>query len=340
MQPIEFFTQLKQTLKDLQWPSTTNDVFGRSVRVVPQIPMKSSSQWPFPACFITDDGARVHPQNNQLIEQQFSIFIYNDHRNDNMGEAVILGGNRASGDTTSAGQGLLDFEEVVIDSLIARTAINGKKINLVSKSKIKTRPASGQDPFAFRQLTFTTLLSYGDNTEREEIQRGRGTLFVNPTDIAGGSFGTELGITENGFIFDPGFTMDLLFTEDSGQTPTDVMYLGNACLGMGEFKRYNSSVLSVIFNGMNSGTLATIPGNIKSGKFFSNDASRRFSLLYVPEDQSKNMAILMYRAVPYLSNSTRWAQGIDTNFRCSFLGVKDGGGRVAAIGPLTSLPTP
>lgn len=340
MQPQEFFTQLKQSIQDLEWPSTNNPVFGETVYVVPVVPMKTINQWPFPSCFITDDGGRIHPQNNELVEQQFSIYIFNENYNDNLGESVMLGANKATGDETSQGKGILELEEVVIDYLIDKTSINSKKINLVSKSKVKTRIAQGNEPFAFRQIVFKTLLSYGENSAREEIQRVPGKLYINPPDISGGSYGTELGFLENGLLFDAGMKFNLLYTEDSGQTPTDVNYVGNQVSAVAEFMQYNNSTMSVAFNGMDSSGLVTIPGSIKTGKFFANDSNRRFVLLFVPEDTSKNKAIIMYRAIPYITNTIRLANGLDTLYTCLFVGIKDASGRIAAMGPIGSLPTP
>lgn len=335
MQPKEFFTQLKQTIKDIDWPTTNNSVFGENVHVVPQIPINTINEWRVPICFIVDDGAKVYINNPELIEQKFSLHIFTSNQNDNFGEAMLLGANAT--EDTSMGAGLLDLEEAVIDSLINKTAVNSKKISLLSKSKIKTKEARGNAPFCFRELVFDVLLSYGENSEREEIIRAPGKLYWNPSDISGGSYGSELGYLENGLAIYPDYDLFEEEVQDSGTTLQGVIFRGAKVSVSCEFLSYKSDTIARCFTGSTSSTSIIFPGSLKTGQDFSSSPYSG-QLLFVPDDTLKNNLWLFYNVVPISSGTIAQARGINTTMGCTFRALPDGSNRIFFGGKLANLP--
>ena len=334
MQPIEFFEELREDLKALDWPDTVNSVFGNSVHVVPSVPIDQINSFRVPIAFIVDTGAKPYINNPELIEQAFSIHIFTSNHNDAYGEAVMLGANRTAGE--SSGAGLLDLEEVLIDSLIDKTSLNSKKITFLSKSKIKQREARGNAPFHFRELAFSALLSYGENSEREEIMISPGKLYWNPSDIPGGSFGTELGFLENGVQVYPDYDLFEHNVQDSGTITQGIYYRGLSLNISTDFLRYNSSTVARIFPGTTSGTSVVFPGSLKTGNELSS--SQTGQLLFLPDDRTKNNIWHFYKVLAISGGPIDQSRGSNTTYRCNFIALLDGSSRMFFHGRLADFP--
>lgn len=337
MNTDDFFSNLRTEIRSLNWPTTANRVFRcESVYVVSDVPIERINSFKKPCCFITDEGAKQYPQNAELMEQAFSVTVFVENYNDSFGEAVMIGANEVSDQST--GQGILAIEQIIINHLRSLTSLSSQKMSLTVKGKVKTRDAKGNRTSVFRRLQFSALLSFDDSvTDESEIQRAPGFLYLNPVSVSGGDYGTKLGYTKTGVIVDPGYNFIPLSGETSGSTPELMHYTGNNVQLVTEFLQYNSNTMSTLFTGMSSGTSVSIPGTVKTGADY-NVAGKRNTVVFVPDDVVNNNVVILFRAVSRINNFARFARGEDTSFRCLFQGFKDDSSRILYMGPASSAP--
>jgi len=157
MTPKQFFTRLQTDLKALVWEGTANKIFGTSVWVVPEIPIRQLSEWSAPSCFILDQGFVNDGEHPGIGTQNFGITFFVENVQQNMGEGGILSANRVA--NTSAGAGSLDIEEELIMYFIEKLSLT-TKIMIVEKSKPKLQIVANNNPLLLNRWTFRTLLGY------------------------------------------------------------------------------------------------------------------------------------------------------------------------------------
>lgn len=318
MTPKELFTKLRDELRLLDWPSSTNPIFNKNVFVVPEIPIQQLAQFSKPCCFITDTGASNYEQHNGLMEQNFGITIFVENVGDNFGEGVMLSANKIS--DTSKGAGIFEIEQAVLAVLKEKTSLLAAKIVLKSKSKIKSSIIKSNEPSIFRTLSFSAFVSIDVDPNPNEILRMPGFLYWNPVDLIG-NYGTKLGFVETGCIFDPNIQTVLLSSEDHGNEPGLEVFVGAAPAIVADLLNYNESALARMFPGMSNTNKVQIPGILKSGAFLSDEAySGR--LLYVPDDKVNNPCLLIQRASPRLGKFIRVSRGNDMVFQVNFQALR------------------
>lgn len=157
MTPKELLQNLQTYLQGLEW-TAGNKIFGNNVFITAAMPADQLSQFVTPCCFIVENSQSSHPEHNNIIEISFSLMVMVENFGQNMGENVIIGGNRLA--NTSKGAGLLDLEDKVLQGIDEQIILNTAKITFLSKSRAKNVTIRGNNPSMTRSMTFSARVSY------------------------------------------------------------------------------------------------------------------------------------------------------------------------------------
>ena len=141
MKHKEFFEGMVSFLK--AWTLSGSKIFGDNVYISPAFPIQQLSSLGSPTAFILDNGANPYPFAHQLIEQSFTVGIWQEVV-DRTGQANVLR--------------FLQIEESLIKALRGITTINSKKVLIVEGPKRTFIPTSNNNPALLRAWGFTVLL--------------------------------------------------------------------------------------------------------------------------------------------------------------------------------------
>ena len=122
MQASSFLEELRDKIRTLEWPGTSNKIFDNDVFVVAELPTPNLNQFNGPCAFIVDQGFINDKEYPRLGFQKFSIAFFLENALDAFGEATMIGG--CSVNNTSRGQGCKLVEEVLLRELREVTLLN------------------------------------------------------------------------------------------------------------------------------------------------------------------------------------------------------------------------
>ncbi len=127
--------QIQYLLRTQDWPGGSTDAFGRVVvTVFPDEEVIGQVQWPM--AFVRPGSFTVDPEHSEeatLLQSRYTITVYVQVASDGWGEAVLIGGHRASA-TDSDGRGLLEVEEVVFDAVARLDGESGIEAQVIAAS--------------------------------------------------------------------------------------------------------------------------------------------------------------------------------------------------------------
>ena len=312
MTPKELFTRLKTHLEELEHSVTSNKVLNQ-VKVVPYFPVEGMENWASPVCFIVEQGATQYPENPELMEQFFSIAFFLKNEQDQTGEGLMLSRNNVA--NSSKNIGILDLEELVIDSLKDITELSSAKILMVSKNKSKSKRVKNNNPGLWRVLNFSALVSYSSDPDEEEILRVPGFLYVDPVDLVS-SFGTKLGFVQDGVRIYSNYSYADLSEEEKGIEPDKRIYLGSNFKLEANLLNWNNEVISNLFPGLNSTNKMNYPNTLVAGERLDENFTKR--VLFVPDDTDNNPILLMQKAMPSSSGAYSFRRGQNTILQVNF----------------------
>lgn len=157
MTPKALLTAIRDALRLLCWTGTSNKIFGANVYVTPETPIQQLAQWAKPSAFVIDQGTTNDPEHPCLMTQTFSIIVFVENVGSNYGEAVILGGNRVTGESDGAGS--KDITAEMLSSLIQTTVYSAAKVVLVAKSTSKPVVVGKNNPLITVAMNFQSFVS-------------------------------------------------------------------------------------------------------------------------------------------------------------------------------------
>lgn len=132
--PKALLQRMQTILKAVCWPSTSNKIFGDSVYIVPAFPIQQLSQVVTPMALVVDDGEVSHAEHPALVTQNFSLLLFVENVQHNLGEGAIVGKNRIT--NYSSGAGTKDILDVVLETLMTDTTLTTPGLHV----KNRTRP--------------------------------------------------------------------------------------------------------------------------------------------------------------------------------------------------------
>ena len=163
-------------------------------------------------------------------------------------------------------------------------------------------------------------MSFNNFPDIGEIIKVGGFLHANPTSTGSeAGWGTKVGYAAKGLSIQPNIERMPLTTMETGIIPTMVIYTGctyNIEIGI---KNYNEESLALCFPQFASTTGVTLPGSLKTGHDFFDDA---VTLLYVPDDVLNHPAVLISNAVALFNfgAALHFHHTSEAIFQASFLG--------------------
>jgi len=150
-----------------------------------------------------------------------------------------------------------------------------------------------------------------------EIIRAPGYLYWEPTSLASeAGYGVQLGFTEEGVTFNPGYNVQRLRGEEKGEEWILKIFTGVTPQIFAVLKNYNATSLPRIFPGLVSATNIQYPGSILPGTdLFSAYTGK---LLFVPVDTINNPIMIGQQVAPNITDSFKFSNALDTNFAVVF----------------------
>lgn len=112
-------TNLKTTLQNQQWPSSSNAVFP-SVVVSAGLPNEALRTFRVPVAVLIPGSGQADPLHDEepdYIVTQVTVRLIVQHHGDVVGEAALMGGHKSGGATKSEGRGVLELEEQMHDAV-------------------------------------------------------------------------------------------------------------------------------------------------------------------------------------------------------------------------------
>lgn len=144
-------------------------------------------------------------------------------------------------------------------------------------------------------------MTFISHPNQDEIIKGSGYLFYNPTSIANeAGWGTKLGYTaKENAAYSVFFTVAAITSEDTGIYPIAEIFLGCQVSLYANLTNYNATTCKLLFPalvGGTSNTLVTIPGSLKTG----TDNFTTDKILFVPEDTARHPCLYFKNISPHL----------------------------------------
>jgi len=320
MKPKELFSNLKTELSALVWTGTSNKIFGESVFFVPNVPEPIENHIA-PTIFIVDEGARLYNHEMNLLEQAFTLAIYTRNEQDPFSESVMVGGCREA--STSAGAGLLDIEQEVLEQLRGKTSLNSAKTTLIGTNKARVQKTPGSPVGWLRALSFSALVSSLTTPDEDEILRVPGSLYWGTVNIGAGNYGTRIGYLRDGIEYFTGAHYEYLSVEGTGVENSIKVYCGAKPRIIANLVNFNETVLSALFPGLSSAATHIIPNNFLAGSIVSEDTYCD-DLLFLPDDSANNPCVYLRKAAPNLEKSFRFTRNQEAVYRCFFDSIRSG----------------
>ena len=150
--------QLRHLLRAATWSdSPSNKVWGQVL--VSQGPSnRAVGQLRFPFALVIPLDSTADEEEPSLERSSFEVRIVNRVANDPWGESALIGGPRSS-QGSSAGRGLLELEEALMDTASSLNRTNGIRLRLDHRSAVEAQVSEDFGYVALRAFRFTALLT-------------------------------------------------------------------------------------------------------------------------------------------------------------------------------------
>ena len=172
-----------------------------------------------------------------------------------------------------------------------------------------------------------------------ELTRNAGFLFWNPSALTSeATWGTKLGYTDQGVDVLPSIQVAELTEEETGNEVTRIVKLGETPRIVANLSSWNATSIARAFPSMTSTTNVSHPGSNKPGAFLQNTTG---VLLFVPDDVTNNLCLIVYKACPRLVQEAvvKLSHGNLTMLMVSFLALRsNGSGTSFYLGKMSGAP--
>jgi hypothetical protein len=155
MTPRQFFDRLRTLLKEMEWGSSGNKIFGGGVYIVPRLPLHKLQEFSAPCCFIIDTGGPYDPEHPVILYQQFQLIFFIEIIQDNLGQGAMMGASRVA--NTSQGAGVFEIESEVLSQIVETTALT-TKVYVLEKSRTQSQVVRSNNPCVFRMISLQANL--------------------------------------------------------------------------------------------------------------------------------------------------------------------------------------
>jgi hypothetical protein len=150
--------QLRHLLRLATWSdSPTDKVFGQVI-VGEGVSEKAVSQIRFPFALIVPLDATADDEEPTLERQRYEIQIVTRVANDPLGESTLIGAQRPSLGK-SGGRGIMELEEVLLNTVVTLNRVNGVRIRSDYKTAAESRFVDGMGYVGTRGYRFEALLT-------------------------------------------------------------------------------------------------------------------------------------------------------------------------------------
>lgn len=301
MNALQLFTRLRDSLKALNYNSTSQPIFGNNgVHVVVELPTFQLSTWSAPCCFLVHGGAKPYLQNPSLFEQFISLTYFVENHGSEFGEGVMLGRNENA--TTKAGKGVFEIEAEIINHMLSLTALSGSKVTFTLLNSTPPKTVSGNFPSLKKTLMFSAIIDMADDNaqgDEDNILRMPGKLYWNPVNLTD-NFGTLLGYKNQEMLFETDLEAAIRNVpgdETAGREFAHSIFTGANPYVIFTMLEYSSATMALCFPSMeDSGDVKGY--DTKTGDDFAGDSGIFGRLLFVPDDTTNNKILLLQKVVP------------------------------------------
>lgn len=174
--------QLRYLLRLATWPDSPNDkVFGQVI-IGEGVSEKAVSQIRFPFALIVPMDATADEEEPRLERQNYEVQLVARVANDPLGESTLIGGPRASAGS-SGGRGVMELEEVLLDTIVTLDRSSGVRIRSDYKTAAESRFVEGMGYVGTRGYMFSALVtsarSYGAPSELTAASLGSGDVALS-----------------------------------------------------------------------------------------------------------------------------------------------------------------
>lgn len=115
MQASRLLELLRDRIRLLEWPGTSNKIFDNDVYIVVALPTQNIAQMNTPCAFIVDQGFVNDREYPRMGWQKFSIAFFLENELDSFGESTMIGSGQYA--NSSRGQGCKVVEETLLREL-------------------------------------------------------------------------------------------------------------------------------------------------------------------------------------------------------------------------------
>lgn len=150
--------QIRYLLRNATWPDSPNDkVFGQ-VLIGEGVSEKAVSQIRFPFALIVPMDATADDEEPRLERQNYEVQIVARVANDPLGESTLIGGARSSAGS-SGGRGVMELEEILLETIVTLDRSNGVRIRSDYKTAAESRFVEGMGYVGTRSYMFSALVT-------------------------------------------------------------------------------------------------------------------------------------------------------------------------------------
>ena len=150
--------QLRYLLRNATWPDSPNDkVFGQVI-IGEGVSEKAISQIRFPFALIVPMDATADDEEPRLERQNYEVQLVARVANDPLGESTLIGGARSSAGS-SGGRGVMELEEILLDTIVTLDRSNGVRIRADYKTAAESRFVEGMGYVGTRGYMFSALVT-------------------------------------------------------------------------------------------------------------------------------------------------------------------------------------
>lgn len=176
--------QLRYLLRAATWPDSPSDkVFGQVI-IGEGVSEKAVSQIRFPFALIVPLDATADDEEPTLERQRYEVQLVARVANDPLGESPLIGGPRSSVGG-SGGKGVMELEEILLDTIAVLNRTNGVRIRSDFKTAAESRYVEDMGYVGTRGYRFeavvTSARSYEAPTNITAADLGSGNVAVSWT---------------------------------------------------------------------------------------------------------------------------------------------------------------
>lgn len=164
MNEYDVAVQAKSLLGAAVWPGVGGErVFGKVLVSAGVDVERTKAQLRYPFCLILPGSTTPDEDSDALTTSTLTFLVVHRVAGDPWGETVLVGGAGPGTGLVSQGQGLMQIQQVLYDTLKLLTEQSGVQIQLISASAIAASLDEEIGYVASRQFEFSVWTGLGTN---------------------------------------------------------------------------------------------------------------------------------------------------------------------------------